>query len=67
MAVQFHPELTPAELAGWIDREADWLREHGVDGEALLAEARHREQELRGRAHTLFDAFWTRIAQSPEN
>jgi GMP synthase-like glutamine amidotransferase len=64
MAVQFHPELPPEELAGWLDRDSKWLREHNLDGDALLAAARDREQGLRTRAHALFDAFWTQTVRS---
>ncbi|MFE6338837.1 aminotransferase [Streptomyces sp. NPDC057798] len=67
MAVQFHAELTPSELASWVARGADWLHEHHIDPHALIAEAEAHAQALRARAHTLFDAFWTRLAQAPEN
>ncbi|MFG2005068.1 type 1 glutamine amidotransferase [Spirillospora sp. NPDC048911] len=63
LAVQFHPDLTPRELGKWIDAHGDWLQEQGIDTDSLLDDAHQREQALRERAHTLFDAFWTRIAQ----
>jgi len=66
LALQFHPELTPAELESWIDRDADWMQEHHIDTEALLTDARSHQESLRERAHALFDAYWTRIARSPD-
>ncbi|MEV6823372.1 hypothetical protein [Amycolatopsis sp. NPDC051102] len=62
LAVQFHPELTPGELADWVDLGGEWLREHHIDTGNLLKEAARQESALRKRAHTLFDAFWSGVA-----
>ena len=38
LAVQFHPELTAAQLEGWLANGGHaWLAAHGTDGEQLLA------------------------------
>jgi GMP synthase (glutamine-hydrolysing) len=44
VAVQFHPEVTPDQLATWVGRGllTDLFERAGVDGDALLAEAERR-------------------------
>lgn len=62
LGVQFHPEITPAELETWIQRwigtplEAR-LPEVGVDQDALRAETAARAEESRAASWVLFDAF----------
>ncbi|MEJ2865685.1 type 1 glutamine amidotransferase [Actinomycetospora flava] len=62
LGVQFHPEITPAELETWISRwtgtplEAR-LPEIGVDQDALRAETAARAEESRAASWVLFDAF----------
>lgn len=62
LGVQFHPEITPAELETWISRwtgtplEAR-LSELGVDQDALRAETAARAEESRAASRVLFDAF----------
>jgi GMP synthase-like glutamine amidotransferase len=63
LAVQFHPELDSAMLAGWLseggEHEAALL---GIDSERLLEETQKRDEENRERAHRLVDAFLDRVA-----
>jgi GMP synthase (glutamine-hydrolysing) len=62
LGVQFHPEITPAELETWIARWTDTplearLPELGVDQDALRAETATRAEESRAASWVLFDAF----------
>jgi len=63
LAVQFHPELTSAMLAGWLanggDRKA---RELGLDPAALLALTVSVDGRSRERAHALVDGFLAQVA-----
>jgi GMP synthase-like glutamine amidotransferase len=52
-AVQFHPEVTLAQVEGWIAEEP----EAPIDGEALLAETRARIAEWNDLGRTLCGAF----------
>lgn len=63
LAVQFHPELTAAMLEMWFGMEGgqDYVREHGADPAALLAETARREAEATERAGRLVDAFLERV------
>jgi GMP synthase-like glutamine amidotransferase len=58
MGVQFHPELTPQMLGGWLDNMG---REHamalGTDPDRLLAETAAISAEARARARRLVTAF----------
>jgi GMP synthase-like glutamine amidotransferase len=58
MGVQFHPELTPQMLSGWLAnggrQEAAAL---GADPERLIAETAARSLEAEARAHRLMTAF----------
>jgi GMP synthase-like glutamine amidotransferase len=60
LAVQFHPELTPGTLRGWLDNGgAAYLAEHGRDAEALLARTATLAAAAEQRAHRLVDRFLT--------
>ena len=58
LGVQFHPELTPQMLGGWLDNTG---REHamalGTDPDQLVAETAARSAEARARARRLVTAF----------
>ena len=58
LGVQFHPELTPQMLDGWLDNVG---REHaaalGTDPDQLVAETAARSAEARARARRLVTAF----------
>ena len=63
LAVQFHPELTPAILAGWLEAGgAEELADYKVDTDALLQETWDRDAENRIRAYGLVDGFLDRVA-----
>jgi GMP synthase-like glutamine amidotransferase len=58
LGVQFHPELTPQMLGGWLDNTG---REHamalGTDPDQLVAETAARSAGARARARRLVPAF----------
>ncbi|MGH3423138.1 MAG: type 1 glutamine amidotransferase [Nocardioidaceae bacterium] len=56
LAWQFHPEVTPEELARWLVSLADWVAEHGGDADAVREEAYRLEDDLRKRAYALTDS-----------
>lgn len=53
---QFHPEVTADCYATWVKAMPDVCRQHGIDPDALLAEAPTREPGLRAAAFALTDA-----------
>jgi GMP synthase-like glutamine amidotransferase len=60
LAVQFHPEVTPAVAAGWARTYADAARRAGVDPATIAADSeRHGVQAARA-AFALFDGFLAR-------
>ena len=64
LAVQFHPELTVAQLEAWLGNGGqDYLQRSGRDPAALLAETRRRGDESAGRARRLVDRFLDRVAR----
>ena len=64
LAVQFHPELSAAMLTLWLamDGGSDYVRAHGVDPAALLAQTARREADATKRARRLVDIFVERVA-----
>lgn len=65
LAVQFHPELTGAMLAGWLGNGgAASAAAMGADVEALRAETAVREEDARRRSHRLVDGFLDRVASA---
>jgi GMP synthase-like glutamine amidotransferase len=63
LAVQFHPELTPTMLEGWLaNGGALYLEEHGVDIEALVAQTDAMAPDAVRRAHRLVDRFLDQVA-----
>jgi GMP synthase-like glutamine amidotransferase len=62
LAVQFHPEVRPEVLEDWARRFPALLEEAHVDHDELIAQARDREPQARVAAHTLVDAFLTRVS-----
>jgi GMP synthase-like glutamine amidotransferase len=66
LAVQFHPELTPEMLQGWLDNGGrGYLAEHGQDVDALLAETRRTAAEADARTRLLVDRFLDHVAAIP--
>lgn len=65
LAVQFHPELTGAMLAGWLaNGGGDQARSLGIDPDELLRTTRLAADRSRSRAHALVDGFLSRVARS---
>lgn len=63
LGVQFHPEITPWMLRGWLDNGgAAQCARHGVDPAALLARSRAMEPTARENAARLVDGFLDRVA-----
>jgi GMP synthase-like glutamine amidotransferase len=63
LGVQFHPELTPAMLSGWLDSGGRELaREHGVDPDALLARTEQEAGAAADRARRLVARFVAEVA-----
>lgn len=66
MAVQFHPELTVAELELWLaNGGVEELAAQNLDPAPILAETAAKEPAAVLRAHTLIDAFLTQVARLP--
>jgi GMP synthase-like glutamine amidotransferase len=58
MGVQFHPELTPQMLDGWLDNVGgEYAVTLGTDPAQLVAETAARSAEARARARRLVAAF----------
>lgn len=63
LAVQFHPELTPVMLRGWLDNGgAAYLEAHDQDVDALVTQTRELAEAAEQRAHRLVDRFLERVA-----
>lgn len=63
LAVQFHPELTPAGLKGWYENGGRPLVvADGQDPEVLYQHTLAEAQDAAHRAHDLVDAFLDRVA-----
>lgn len=63
LAVQFHPELTPAGLLGWYGNGgADLVAADGQDPEILYQHTLAEAKPAAERAHRLVDAFIDQIA-----
>ncbi len=62
IGLQFHPEVTPAIVEGWIRDGRDTLSRERIDGDAIRARTRAGEADHRVRSFALFDriaAHWT--------
>jgi GMP synthase-like glutamine amidotransferase len=63
LAVQFHPELTPPQLDGWLaNGGARFLEANGWDAEELRARTRNEAAAAGRRARALVRAFIERVA-----
>ena len=57
LGVQFHPEVTPAIVAGWAAGDPGAPARSGTTVDAVLADGDALAADVRGRAWALFDAF----------
>ena len=67
VGLQFHPEVTPEIVEGWVRGGRATLAAHGVDGDAILARTRADAAANRERAFALFDAIaadWTSVRRT---
>ena len=62
LGLQFHPEVTPEIMEGWVRAYPHELRAEGVDPEGLLAETRRIAADARRRTWRLLDRFRDAIA-----
>jgi GMP synthase (glutamine-hydrolysing) len=58
LAIQFHPEVTPAIVADWVSVGGRELTTQQLDGEAIRARTEREIERARPAAYALFDA-WT--------
>ena len=62
LAVQFHPEVTSADVRRWLDTGgAEELRARGVDIAAMLAETERQDASAPARAEALIDNYLNKI------
>lgn len=68
LAVQFHPELTPTMLQGWLDN-GGYVKaaEAGRDPMKLIAETDVRAADAKGRARRLVDGFLDHVAAGADS
>jgi GMP synthase-like glutamine amidotransferase len=57
LAIQFHPEVTPAIVDGWISVGGRELAEQALDAEAIRARTAREAARAREAALALFDAW----------
>lgn len=62
LGLQFHLEVTPEIVEGWVAGAEDELAAEGVDPDALLAETRRRVPETRRATERLLDRYLDEIA-----
>ncbi len=66
LAVQFHPELTPSQLEGWLANGGTaYLVAQGLDADQLVARTRTEAPAAAARARALVAAFLDRVAPTP--
>ncbi|WP_148572657.1 type 1 glutamine amidotransferase [Nocardioides caldifontis] len=66
LALQFHPELDPAMLEGWLTNGgADELERAGLVLDEVRAVTEQQLPAVRLRTHALVDAFLERVAAGP--
>ena len=62
LAVQFHPEIDAALLAGWLEYDRDEVLEAGVDPDEMLGRTAQLKDLAATRVRTLVDGFLSRVA-----
>jgi GMP synthase-like glutamine amidotransferase len=66
LGLQFHPEVTPAIVDGWVASSRAELELEGVDPDALSEQTQRLADESRAAAWRLFDGFLNRVSDVPE-
>jgi GMP synthase-like glutamine amidotransferase len=67
VGLQFHPEVTPAIVEGWVRDGRATLAKNRIDGDAMSAITRDDAPAHRARAFALFDAIaaeWTSVRRT---
>jgi GMP synthase-like glutamine amidotransferase len=63
LGVQFHPELTPSMLRGWLaNGGATYLEAHGTDPADMIAETDRTAVDAERRSRALVDRFLDQVA-----
>lgn len=63
LGVQFHPELTPTMLRGWLANGGrTYLDAHGIDADAMLADTDRTAVDAERRSRALVDRFLDQVA-----
>jgi GMP synthase-like glutamine amidotransferase len=63
LGVQFHPELTPTMLQGWLDNGgSEHARERGLDPQRLIDQTEANADAAAQRAHRLVHRFLDHVA-----
>lgn len=57
VGVQFHPEVTPRIVGGWIRRDGDSLHEIGIDPAEFMGEVHGSFEAMRVQADRFFQAW----------
>ncbi len=66
LGVQFHPELTPAMLVGWLDNGGDRALERaGISVDEVVIRTRAEATDASQRARRLVHSFLDRVATRP--
>jgi hypothetical protein len=64
LAVQFHPEMTPGMLTGWLDNGgAAKAAQLGIDIDALTTSTRAEADAAARRARSLVDGFVKQVTR----
>lgn len=64
LAVQFHPEVTPDVVVGWLDNGGEqFVRECDTDPDELLVSVEEHAAEAPARAAALVDAFLAKVVE----
>ena len=63
LGLQFHPEVTPEIMDGWVRTYRHELDAEGVDPDALLQETQRRAGESRRMARQLLDRYLGAVAR----
>jgi GMP synthase-like glutamine amidotransferase len=65
LGVQFHPEVTAADIGMWLDNGGEaQVRAQGIDPADLLAEAAREAADARARAEALTDAYLKKVFEA---